>query len=1136
MIIRILGDVTDAKNKMRELDASVSALEKSIETKSIASQSSFTKIGSSLQGVGSAMQQVGAGLTTYVSIPLALLVGQAAKFTADFELAFTNVRKVMDATAEEIQQYGSEENFFVALKNQIRELSMELPLTHQELSAIMETAGRLGIRGQEALGAFTEASAKLSITTGIASEELSMLLGRLVNIMGIDVETEIMKVADTITHLGNNTATTEKALLNFATRMGGAGKLIGLTTPQVLGIAAAADSVGIKAERGGTAMTKIFMAIQSEISKASVTTDEFNQHVRDTAVAVAEAQKKVNDAQVALNTYEASGAKNNDTLAKLRGELKSAQDEMSQLLEIQGDLTTSVAVATNKYDGFAGFLGMTKAEFKTLGESQNGGIVIFQRFVDELQRFKDAGGDVASKMKELGLGDSRLMAAVLNLSEANNDGAISASDLARALGLAEAAWQGFGDAAGATDVEVNKFLDTTHNQLGILRNTILNIADVIMGPANASFKEFLKGLNEFLDGVYRTVSAMSPEELNALVKTFVGLIALGPGLTIAGGFVKSFGTAFSLLGIAVDGATQAIDAFSGTEVVEDVGKKTSSIGASIQNMFKPKEAGGALVNPIATTTAASGVAGSAGGLLDVEEVPLKNGGIRFRQKSTGKFISSKKMIEMAGTDGPLNAVEGDASMTLPARKKPLLSRMGSAIASTASDTKKNVVAHGGMYSMMAKSKMAEIGTSAKLAGGSLQSTGIGKFFAEIAYQLSPITNFITAILPKAIPLFMGLASKLMVIATVLAAISGGLALFFVMTGQGVEEVNAVFSGVGAGITAFIDNIIAWIDKAGEGFAGFSEKFKPVFDAVVVNLTTLLTTIITKLGELLPKLLAFGVDIIVSIIRGFVDSLPLLFDSVIQMGMTLLNTLWEMLPSLLDAGFKLIGAIIEGIGKAIPHIFKAVWDLFWALVGFLIKIVLDGSLIRVGYQIVEGIIIGIGKMLGALFTAAQGIGTTVLNSVKDAGSWLFNTGKQIIQGLLDGLNNMANNVGKFFSNSANKWVKDFAKFFGIKSPSRVFMGFGNMIGDGLAIGLEQSVRGVEDARDELESAAFFQPDAINKAMDVKSDGTLRFDYSGLAEAFAMALESVGLNVYMDGKDVTDIVSKKLVEQQRRGRVA
>ena len=132
--------------------------------------------------------------------------------------------------------------------------------------------------------------------------------------------------------------------------------------------------------------------------------------------------------------------------------------------------------------------------------------------------------------------------------------------------------------------------------------------------------------------------------------------------------------------------------------------------------------------------------------------------------------------------------------------------------------------------------------------------------------------------------------------------------------------------------------------------------------------------------------------------------------------------------------------------------------------------------------------------------------------------------------------MVNNVGRFFSNSGAKWVRDFARFIGIKSPSRVFMGFGNMIGDGLAIGLEQSVRGVEDARDELESAAFFQPAAINKAMDVKSDGTLRVDYSGIAEAFALALESVGLNVYMDGKDVTDIVSKKLVDQQRRGRVA
>ena len=228
-----------------------------------------------MTSMGAGMQKVGAGLTMALSVPLAVVGAKAIQFSSDFEQAFAGVRKVMDASAEEIAQFGSEENFFKSLKSDIDNLARTIPVTHAELAAIMETAGRLGIRGQGALTAFTEATAKLTITTGIASEELSMLLGRLVNIMGINVESEIMKVADTITHLGNSTATTEKSLLNFATRMGGAGKLIGLTTPQILAIAAASDAVGIKAERGGTAMTKIFMAIQSEISRASVTTEEY---------------------------------------------------------------------------------------------------------------------------------------------------------------------------------------------------------------------------------------------------------------------------------------------------------------------------------------------------------------------------------------------------------------------------------------------------------------------------------------------------------------------------------------------------------------------------------------------------------------------------------------------------------------------------------------------------------------------------------------------------------------------------------------------------------------------------------------------------------------------------------------------
>ena len=1123
MIIRILGDVTDAKNKMRELDSSVKNLEKNIETESLKSVNSFSKIGGALTTLGSGMQRIGAGLTTYVSIPLVLIGAKAMQFSIDFEQAFTNVRKVMDVTAEELAEYGTEENFFSTLKRQINELARELPITQQELSAIMETAGRLGIRGQGALTAFTDATAKLTITTGIASEELSMLLGRLVNIMGIEVESEMMKLADTVTHLGNNTATTEKALLNFATRMGGAGKLIGLTTPQVLGIAAAADSVGIKAERGGTAMTKIFMAINSEISKASVTTKEFNNYVRDTAVATAEAQRRVNDATKALNSFESSGERNNETLKKLRDELEEATAEYKGLVEVSGDMQTSIAVASNELYGFAGFLGMTKAEFKTLGDSQNGAIIIFQRFIDELQRFKAAGGDVASKMRELGLGDSRLMAAVLNMSEANNDAVLSSSDLVRALGLAEAAWEGYGNAAGATDVEVAKFLDTTENQIKIFKNSLNSLADVFASKASGSLKEFLKTVNAALDSLVRTIETMSASQIDSIIKTFVGLIALGPGLSIAGGFLKTFGTAFSGLGIIVGGATTALSDFHQLVGTSNLGKALSKGGQTATAI--------ATNAPNVVANLASEALGTSDAFLQPDGLAPNNivmkqtaKGPRYIDQTTGRFVS--KQAAQAASMGPSDAVTSTA--------------IGSKLISGSPTAVTGAAAMGGVGSGVAPKKVSALSQMGAEVGDSIKGmgSGISNFFATLAIKFEFLKMqfpLITSLFAKLIPIFTFFAGKLLVIATVLAALSGGIALFFVLTGQGADDVTAVFNTLFNKVNDFFMSMGSLVENAGNALPAFAEKFGPVFDEVLRNLIIFGQMLLMKLSELLPEILALGVEFVLMLINGFVAALPQLFDGAIALVMSLIEAIWTMLPSIVDSGFKLIVGLINGIIKAIPHVVKAVMDLTGALLGFLWKVIADGSLLTIGVKLFLGLIDGILSIGGTLLNAVGEIIGVLLKPFANAGKWLWDAGRNLISGLLNGINSKAADLGKMFVDKLPSWIQvPFKLAMGIKSPSRVFKGYGEMMGEGLVLGMDSMQKDVMDATKEMANATFFEPAAIQRAVDINTDGTVRADYSGIAEAFALALESVGLSVYMDGKDVTDVVSRNLVTQQRKAR--
>jgi phage-related minor tail protein len=77
--------------------------------------------------------------------------------------------------------------------------------------------------------------------------------------------------------------------------------------------------------------------------------------------------------------------------------------------------------------------------------------------------------------------------------------------------------------------------------------------------------------------------------------------------------------------------------------------------------------------------------------------------------------------------------------------------------------------------------------------------------------------------------------------------------------------------------------------------------------------------------------------------------------------------------------------------------------------------------------------------------------------------LFEIGVNVIQGFIDGVSSLFRNIGKFFLDLLPGWiVGPFKWALGIKSPSKVFAGFGENIGAGLVNGMEDSLSMVEQA--------------------------------------------------------------------------
>ena len=169
---------------------------------------------------------------------------------ASFESAFAGVKKTVDATDTELAQ----------MRQGIRDMAKEMPTSANEIAGVAEAAGQLGIKN-EAILSFTKTMVMLGDSTNMASTEAATSLARLANITGMP-QANFDRLGSTVVALGNNLATTESEIVEMGLRLAGAGKQVGMSESQILSFASALSSVGIEAEAGGSAFSKVMVEMQ----------------------------------------------------------------------------------------------------------------------------------------------------------------------------------------------------------------------------------------------------------------------------------------------------------------------------------------------------------------------------------------------------------------------------------------------------------------------------------------------------------------------------------------------------------------------------------------------------------------------------------------------------------------------------------------------------------------------------------------------------------------------------------------------------------------------------------------------------------------------------------------------------------
>lgn len=246
--------LNNAKAAYGDTEIAIKATQKALDDAESAwdkAQKGFEAVGDKAQSVGKGLTDFGRDFSLYVSAPLAALGGFAYKSAADYEQAFVGVRKTTEATEEE----------FDALHEGLLELSERTPVGYADLAGTMEISGQLGVEGVDNLLKFTEVMTALGVSTNLGAEQGAESLAKFANITGMSLG-DIDRLGSVIVALGNNYATTEADIVSMATRMASSGDLAGLSETDILGLAAALSSVGIEAEAGGSAASKLMKQMQ----------------------------------------------------------------------------------------------------------------------------------------------------------------------------------------------------------------------------------------------------------------------------------------------------------------------------------------------------------------------------------------------------------------------------------------------------------------------------------------------------------------------------------------------------------------------------------------------------------------------------------------------------------------------------------------------------------------------------------------------------------------------------------------------------------------------------------------------------------------------------------------------------------
>lgn len=339
-------------------------------------------------------------------------------------------------------------------------------------------------------------------------------------------------------------------------------------------------------------------------------------------------------------------------------------------------------------------------------------------------------------------------------------------------------------------------------------------------------------------------------------------------------------------------------------------------------------------------------------------------------------------------------------------------------------------------------------------------TALSTSLVTFVQNLMPMVTSILTQLPTILVTLLAEAGPQLIEtgAQAIASILSGIALALpTLIPVAIEAILTIVNTLIENLPLIVDSALQLITGLAEGLVAaipvIVEKVPIIVDSILAALTELLPIIIeagialfTALIESLPTIITTIVSVLPTIISSIIDAILELLPLIIQAGIDLFVALVSALPEIIEMIVAVLPQIIDSIVDAVigslPQIIDAGLELFIALVGALPEIIV--------------------AVVDAIPEIITGIVGAIIDSVPD----IVQAGKDLLLGLGKGIGEAIGGVVEKAKEAAKKVVSSVKSFFGIKSPSKVFMSIGAYLDEGLADGIGDNMKPVSKAMNEL----------------------------------------------------------------------